>query len=950
MNAQRWRQIKETLQQALELRPEARRAFLDQACSDDHDLRAEVESLLRSSEEVQSGFLRSSFTHVTLSKGSKLGEFEVRTLIGSGGMGEVYRARDPLLDRDVAIKILPRFYSTNPERVRRFRQEAQAAASLNHPNILSVFQFGSHDDAEYFVCELLEGDTLRDRIREGPPTFRTAVDYAIQIAHGLSAAHEKGIVHRDLKPENVFVTKDGHVKILDFGLAKLSEAELPAEPPSVANTESGIILGTAGYMSPEQVRGQSADHRSDVFALGAVLYEMLSGRGAFRRQCAADTMSAILNVDPPFLADLVPGISPALARIVHSCLEKNPVRRFQSATDLAFALEALTGTSELPAVRAPRRFRALFLAAPAAALLLLSAAVTIYRSKTLTTPEPPAPVRFSISLPGDDTINPYLGSSVAFSPDGRRIAYVVNHAAVRSIFVRSLDSAESIPLAGTEGATRPFFSPDGAWVAFFSFGKLRKVPTGGGRAIIICESAVSAAGSWGPDDTIVFTPNFNYGLFLVSANGGTPRRLTAPDVKQGTFHVLPQFIPGKREVLFTIWNGSESLDSSRIAVLSLDTGKWREIMEGGWAGRYSPAHLLFVRGNSLLALPFDWDRLTPRGSATAVVEGVFRDFYDVDAHYAVAQNGALAFVSDVPHAFERSLVWVNRNGVRQSVSSQRYMYSTPRLSPDGSKIAFWLVKNDVVANIWSYDVARDTLNRLTFGVDDHTVAWSPDGRNIAFESSRSGAHQVYIQPVDSSSAPVAVTSGNKEHYLCDWSPDGRHLAYVEWSVETGGDIWTVDVGPPGAFRGSDPRPVTTTPFLEKQAAFSPDGKWLAFTSDESGQNEVYVQPFPGPGPKRQISVGGGQEPGWSHSGQELFYRRGGQMLGVRLHHNATDLLPDRPKPLFEGLFHYTVTFSRTFDVAPDGRFLMVTDLDPEHAPKQVSIILNWPGLLLTPQP
>jgi eukaryotic-like serine/threonine-protein kinase len=973
MTPERWQQIKEVLREALELAPERRPAFLGRACSSDPVLRQEVESLLSSSDEARSSFLRSSAVRVTtLPRGTKLGEYEVQTLLGSGGMGQVYRARDLRLGRNVAIKVLPSFLASDPDRLRRFEREARTVAALNHPNILAVFQMGTHEGAPYMVTELLEGETVREETRRGLLPQRKSLAYAVQVAHGLAAAHDKGVVHRDLKPENLFVTSDGRIKILDFGLARLVQRLTPGpstqDTPSPvphgrrvdegvedadaatasidpeALTEPGVVMGTVGYMSPEQVRGEKADHRADIFSFGAILYEMLSAKRAFEGPSSADTMSAILNQDPPALSQIAPQTPPALQRIVNRCLEKRPERRFQSASDLGFALETLPGTAELPPAAAPHWALRSWVLAAGSVLAVAALLAFIFLLRPLPSPiQLHAPVRFSISLPGDDSIGEYLGPSVAFSPNGKQLAYVGNHGAERAIYVRSLDSFESVKVAETEGGSGPFFSPDGEWVGFIADGKLKKVPVSGGHAQALSDVAVAAGATWGPDDTIVYTPNFNVGLFAISARGGKPHRLTTPDTNHGEFHLLPEFLPDGRRVVFTIWTGG-SFDQSRIAVLSLDTGKWRDVFEGGWEARYAPGQLVYVRGSTLLAVPFDWKRLRVVGPSAALVEGIWRNLYAGAAHFAVSGEGSLAYVPGTGSAPKRSLVWVSRSGERRVITGARNSYTAPRLSPDERRVAMWSV-TDVVANIWIYDLARDTFIRLTFGADDHTVVWSPDGKLVAFESSRSGPHhQLYVQPADGTGTATQITRGEGDHYVCDWSPDGHHLAYVEWSLESGADLWAIDLS-----RQGQPRPIARTPFVEKQAAFSPNGRWIAFVSDESGQNEVYVQPFPGPGPKRQISNDGGEEPAWSRSGRELFYRRGGRMMAVTVHESSGELTADRPKLLFEGLFDYTICFSRTYDVAADGRFLMVAEPEKDYAARQINLVLDWPARLSQPR-
>jgi len=930
MTPERWQQIKSILEDALETPLQERSAFLDQACSDDAEMRKELDSLLKSNEEVRSGFLYSTFPPVTLIRGSRIGEYEVRTLVGSGGMGEVYRARDTRLDRDVAIKVLPAYLSSDRDRVRRFEQEALATAALNHPNILSVFQFGSFEGAPYLVTELLDGETLGELIRRGHIAQRKAIDLAAQIAQGLAAAHGKGIVHRDLKPENIFMTKDGRIKILDFGLAKLIGLEPRHNALTSADTEPGMIMGTASYMAPEQVRGQAADNRSDIFAFGTIMYEMLSGKRAFHRETSADTMSAILKEDP---APLPEPLSPALSRIVRRCLEKNPEQRFQSASDLGFSLEAITtmsDTSTAQFVAKPSRTWPIVGGVLLAVAGLLAA--VLWLEKSLPSNHNVSQVKFSVELPSNDTIGEFVGSSVALSKDGSKLAYVVNHGTERSIFIRPLNQLDGTSVAGTERGSAPFFSPDGEWLGFAADGKLKKVGLKGGQPQTLCDVAVMPGATWGPDDTIVYSPNFNLGLFAISGRGGKPRRLTTPN--HGEYHILPDFVPGRKEVLFTIWNATiSSLDGAKTAVLSLDTGEVRVILEGGWSARYAPGRLLYIQGESLLSVPFDWEHLRATGRPEEIAGGIWKNLYVGVAYLATANNGTLAYVPGEASGPQRSLVWVNRTGERQVISRARRSYSTPRLSPDGRHIAMWIM-HDIVGNIWTYDPARDTFGRLTFFGDDHTVAWSPNGKQVAFESSRNGPHQLFIVSAEGGD-PAQITSGNNEHYLCDWSPDGRHLAYVEWDLERGADLWTIELG-----SNASPQPVAQSEFAEKQGTFSPDGRWIAFTSDESGQSEIYVQPFPGPGPKRQISNGGGEEPAWSHSGRELFYRWGGRMLAAQFGESNGEIVAGLPNLLYEGLFNYTITFSRTYDVAANGRFLMVAEPEGQYAARQIDVIVN----------
>jgi len=691
-------------------------------------------------------------------------------------------------------------------------------------------------------------------------------------------------------------------------------------------------------MAPELFEGKEADPRSDIFAFGCLLYEMVTGRHAFTGVNSREVISAIVR-SPTSPATAIGGEVPAtLSRVLEQCLAKDPEERWQCARDLRSELQWIqrspAGAAAPPVARRAAIWTLVVLSAALATALLAS----ILWRKAKPAEEIHPPVRFSIVLTGNESLGEYLGSSVTFSQDGRRVAYVVNHGAERSIYVRSLDALEGAPVTGTERGSGPFFSPDGEWIGFVADGKLMKVPVSGGQPQTLCSVAVMAGATWGPDETIVYTPIFNGGLFVISASGGVPRRLTKPD--DGQFHLYPEILPGGREVLFTVW--TEGLDRSRIAVLSLDTGKWRTVFEGAWFARYGPdGHLFYMRGNTLRAVPFDWKQLRALGPSLSVAEGILTNLPVGAAYFDVSHTGSLVYVSGTPQPPQRSLVWVDRSGRRSVITTTRRPYTSPRLSPDGRQVALWL-EGDTV-NIWTYDLARDALTRLTFSADDHTPVWSPDGKLVAFESSRSGPHHLYVQPADGTGGATQVTTGEYDDYVGDWSPDGHYLVYGEWNPQTGSDLWTVETG-----GRSPPKPFAKTGFSEKQASFSPDGRWLAYVSDESGQNEVYVQPFPGPGAKRQVSTGGGEEPAWARSGRELFYRLGGRMMAVAVHENG-EFTADRPKLLFEGLFHYAVTPSRTYDVGPDGRFLMVAEPEPEHAARQINVVLNWPGQLVEPQ-
>jgi Tol biopolymer transport system component len=884
---------------------------------------------------------------MALTAGTKLGPYEIVSALGAGGMGEVYKARDTRLERTVAIKVLPAELSGNPDLRQRFEREARAISSFNHPNICTLYDIGHERGTDYLVMEHLEGETLADRLLRGPLPLDQALRIAIEVADALDKAHRQGIVHRDLKPGNVMLTRTGS-KLLDFGLARMWQPPAAADDVTVAGhtlefRTRGILLGTLQYMAPELFEGKEADPRSDIFAFGCLLYEMVTGDHAFTGVNSREVISAIVRSPTSPATSIDAAVPATLSRVLEQCLARDPEERWQCARDLRRELQWIQ-RSPAGAAAPPVAHRAIiWTLAGLSGVLAAALLASIWSRRSLpAATAPQAPVRFSIVLPADQSLDESIGYSVAFSPDGKRIAYVANRGSERSVYVRALDSFESVRVAGTERASSPFFSPDGEWIGFEAGGKLLKVPVTGGTPQPLCNAPFAAGATWGPDDSIVYTPIFTGGLFAIPARGGMPRRVTKPNTSLGEVaHVWPEFLPDGKHVLFTIWTGSPNWDQSRIAVLSLDTGKWEVVFDGGAFARYSPSgHLLYLRGDTLFVAPFELKQSKVTGKPVPVLEGVLKELGTGAAYFSVSRIGSLVYAPGAARTPARSLVWVDRGGQRRIITGVRKAYNSPRLSPDGRRVGLWL--EDATPNIWVYDLARDALTRATFGADDHTALWSPDGRRIAFESSRSGVHQVYVQPADGTGEVTQVTTGEYDHYECDWSPDSQRLAYVESNPRTGADLWVV--GLDGHMR---PTPVASSPFNEKQAAFSPDGRWLAYVSDESGQNEVYVQPFPGPGPKRQVSTGGGEEPAWSGFSRELYYRIGGRMMAVKVHETG-DFTADRPARLFEGLFYYTTTPSRTYDVARDGRFLMVAEPELEYAARQINIVVNWSAQLTQP--
>ena len=861
-------------------------------------------------------------------------------------MGEVYRARDERLNREVAIKVLPATFSENRDRLRRFEQEAQAAGALNHPNILAVYDVGAHDEAPYVVAELLEGQSLRELINDGPLSKRKAIDYAIQIAHGLAAAHERGIVHRDLKPDNVFITKDARVKILDFGLAKLiqqTDGELAQTDIATRQvlTDPGTVMGTAGYMSPEQVRGQVVDGRSDIFSFGAVLYEMLSGRRAFHGDSAVETLNAILKEEPRELTGMDGSMAPMLERVVLHCLEKNVDRRFQSATDVAFALESLSGISKsgstettVISARPQRRNRERTGWIALTGILFLAAlALTIlhFRGGSASVPAN----KFSI-LPPEKTFL-MAGQAPLISPDGRILAFVAMDASGRSLlYLRPFNSVSAQPLAGTDGAILPFWSPDSRSLGFFAEGKLKKIEVAGGQPTTLATAPNARGGAWNREGVIIFCPTPPAPLYRISASGGEAAAINTVDMAKGDNpRWLPSFLPDGRHYLYSTSVGTAQRD---IRIGSIDSNESKLLLTSHSHVVYTPpGFLIYRREATLVAQPFDATKLVVTGDPMPVAEGVGFDATSYQGFFSVSDNGVLAYHSGA--AGKTQFTWMDRTGKQLGVVGEPADQGDLQLSPDEAQLAFHKVDFQTgTINIWLIELARGTSSRFTF---EHTIdfgpVWSPDGSRIVFATLRDGPPNLYQK--------VSNSGGNDEPLLknfvpkipFDWSRDGRFLIYGIIDPKTRWDLWTLPLD-------GDKKPV---PFLqtdadERQAQFSPNGRWVAYMSNELGRNEVYIRPFPVAAGKWQISIGGGEQPRWRRDGKELFYLSGDhKLMAVEVGTDSPTFSHSGPVALFVTRVGGIDTPGDYYAVTADGQRFLLNNLVAEAAYTPITIVQNW---------
>jgi serine/threonine protein kinase/Tol biopolymer transport system component len=875
-----------------------------------------------------------------LSAGDKLGYYEVLSLLGQGGMGEVYRAKDTKLDRDVAIKVLPQLLALDPERLARFEREAKVLASLDHPNIGQIHGIVESEESRGLVLALIEGPTLADRINAGPIPLDEAIAIAKQIIEALEYAHDRGVVHRDLKPANVKITFEGVVKVLDFGLAKVLEDEppsssLPNSPTlTMGHTRAGVILGTAAYMSPEQAVGGTADRRSDIFSFGAVLYEMATGKRAFAGETTPDVLEAVVKNDPDWLA--LPADTPGAVReLLRRCLVKNRKQRLQAIGEARIVLEQTVeqALSLEPDFRPARSWSWI----ATTAVTTTVAGVALWGWLQPAPPESRPVTRFTTTTGKSSFPLPVL------SRDGSRLAQMGD--GISGISLRLMDQFEPRSVPGTEGVgTPPCFSPDGEWIAFASRGgdQLKKAPVSGGAALTLAKGLDNASTcSWGEDDKIYFVADS--GIQWVVSSGGKPETLVAPDAKKNeSTYYFPQLLPGAKHLLFAIASTQGMLQA---AIVNLQT-KEKKLLQGEGLARYarsgpnpSVGHLVYGHNGSLFAASFDVNRLV-LGAPSPLLDGVAN--FGPIAMFGISDSGTLAYIASgaqeqVPVA---TLVRADRQGAEQPIPAPPRDYgSAPKLSPDGNQLAVSIRDRETLtADIWIYDLVRGSLERLTSAGNNRNPVWTPDGKQLIYRSSmsiagrRSGA--LSTVPADRSGAPTSLLAGDTLDYIpTSVSPDGMLL------VTSGGratqSIWALPLAA-GASSQAKPSNFLESKFNQADAQFSPDGRWVAYASDDSGRTQIHVVPYPGPGRKYQISLDGGDNPRWNHNGQELFFRSGTKIMAVDVQ-TSPAFRAGTPKMLFE------TARGAEFDVTPDGRrFLIIKPAEAQPGRQNdLRIVLNW---------
>ncbi len=957
MTPERFQRLERIFHDARQHEGAQRAALLAAACGDDSGLRRDVESLLEQTGPGVVDLPAAALAAALLPRSSRLpaavGPYTIEALIGAGGMGDVYRARDTRLGRSVALKMLPDSFTTSADRVARFRREAQLLAALNHPHIAQIHGLEEAGGSPLLVLELVEGETLDKHIARGPFGIDEALGLAAQIASALEAAHDKGIIHRDLKPANIALTADRQVKVLDFGLAKAIDSTHDSDGPREPSDESaraltgvGVVLGTVAYMAPEQAAGRRADKRVDVWAFGCVLFEMLTRTRAFPGEDQQRTLAAVLTRPPDWRA-LPPNTPAPVRRLLRRCLERDPAKRLKDIGDARLELaDALARdgdlADELPRAvsRGPRRAA---IVAMAGVFALALAPMVLRGRQGVATSSPALIQRLSLTFPDAAPMNAVI-RQFALSADGKSLSYV---GANGRLWIRSLDGGDARELPGTDGAWNPFFSPDGEWIGYIEAGAwgggsvaragtLKKVALGGGVPVALA-SAVALGGSWGRDGTIVFCNKSDAGvaLFTIRDSGGTPAPLTNPPPGKPQFRVAwPSRLPDDRTVIFSETDGT-TFENGRTVALSLLTGKRRVLLEQGYAARYVPSsHLVYALNGSLMAIPFDASRLATSGRPTRMLNAVVADRQVGWLGLTVASTGTLLYDAGLSlNAEEQSVQWIARDGSAVPILTERTQFSFPRLSPDGGRLAVG-AGND----IWVLDLRRGTRSRIDASDRGNypapaITAWTADGRHLAMN--RRNTTDTSIALVDPDDVEHATTLVSRPYFVQvgSWSKAGA-FAFFQIPGGSARDVWVIDP------ESTKPRPFAATRFNERGAVFSPDGRWLAYAADPTGRDEVYVRAYPGPAPPVAVSTAGGTEPAWSRNGHEIFYREGQRMMTVSFA-AAPQVTLGRPQLVFDQPFSTSNLGVADYDVAADGRFVMVRPAHQNVRPVQLSAVTNW---------
>jgi Tol biopolymer transport system component len=887
---------------------------------------------------------------VAIASGTKLGPYEIQSPLGAGGMGEVYRARDTRLDRIVAVKVLSARLSDNPEAKERFDREARAISSLNHPHICHLYDVGVQGGTSYLVMEYLEGETLADRLRKGPLLLEQFFKVAIEVCGGLETAHRSGVIHRDLKPGNIMLTKTG-AKLMDFGLAK---PLAPVQPPSSQLTGTlstpdrpltaeGMIVGTFQYMSPEQVEGKEADKRSDIFSLGTVLYEMVTGKRAFEGKTTASTVAAILASEPQPINSLQPTSPPALDQVVRTCLAKEPDERFQSAHDVKLQLQWITDPAAAPAAApVPAWWKSAKVAWGVCTVLLILLA-WLFAGRFAQSAPPVSVLRASI-LPPEDTeffSRDIEGGAPAISPDGRQIVVAVRDKKNNvMLWLRPVDSESMHPLVGTEGAGHPFWSPDSLSIGFFAGRKLKRIDANGGALQTLCDVSIAArGGSWSRDGAILFTPGTSDLLYRVSANGGTAVVVTEFDKDHTeSSHRWPQFLPDGKHYLFFL----RSWDKERTGIYagSLDSKERRFVLHTGYRAVYvPPGYLLYLQDQTLIAQPFDAQKVELRGEPIPLADRPAVVGPNSSAMFSASETGILLYYPNVAGVFGWNLVWHDRTGKALETIGQDF-FSQPTISPDATKVA--VATYDLMwwtPDVWILDLVRGTKTRFTFGPGiGASPVWQPDGQAIIYGSGQKGKPHIYRKALNGKTADVLLETDGLFEIPRSICHDGRYLAYLrrEGSVSARGEIWILPL-----FGDRKPFPLVQSQFDITDPAFSPDCKWVAYTSSDPGQTEVYVTSFPDGARKYQVSTGGGQIPRWRADGKELFFLapQNSNLVAVNVERNGQELRLGTPHPLFKAFgIGYRFNF---YDVSPDGQRFLISGYTQSLSNVPLTLVSKW---------